>query len=98
MSAGVDEAEMDAMDARRVGVYVAHHADGEVVHLANDVGALIAALREARAVLREVEWRGEQGEGGFGGPSCPCCAGLQEDRGHEADCRLAFVFRVTSPA
>jgi hypothetical protein len=54
-------------------------------------------LAEAKAVLREVEWAGEDAHGN---PACPLCDGLPTwesfgegltGRGHAPDCRLAKV-------
>lgn len=53
-----------------------------------DVHALVAALREAKELLREVEW---QDAAPFG-LQCPACAALKRE-GHNADCRLAAAIR-----
>lgn len=47
------------------------------------VDALVAQLAEAKAVLREVEWKGPLNR-------CPVCDGVNSTRtGHFPDCRLA---------
>jgi hypothetical protein len=61
-----------------------------------DVPALVAALREARGALREVESKGEDS-------SCPACGALfpltdrdpTADRGHAPSCALARALGVT---
>lgn len=65
-------------------------ADGSDINCSGETAALIAAAPAMHALLKELEWSGDE--------TCPCCRHDGQTEGHAPDCRLAAILKEVEDA